>query len=370
MNPVYIIIIVVLLLISLYLAIALIKTNKDKLDIVNAKNQFNKVLDSIQQSILLFNNENKLMFYNKHSLETLHFGDQHLALTTSEIFNNVKMDEAFTTRDKYRVFDINYERKIYLVHVYAIDNNTLYDNNVHTIVILNNVTEARKIEQTKKDFFSHASHELKSPLTAILGYSELVTLKIVEPEEYQDIIQRIYNQATHMSLLVEDMSILSRLETILDDEEDRKNINLTNVLNDTIYTLEPFLMDKNIDIVINSENSVYFKCVQLDLNKLFKNLIENAIKYSAKNSQVIVNLKNEKNNIYLEVIDQGIGIDQIHIDRIFERFYRIDKGRLEPGTGLGLAIVKHTVLKYHGEVSVDSVIKKGTKITIKLPTNK
>lgn len=368
MDLIYIIVIAVLILTLVFLLVKIRKLNIDKNIVENSKNQFRKVLNSIQQSILLFNNEDKLMFYNKHAYDTLSIDYNHMNLTAQMIFKNSKIDDVFYKRERHRVFDVNFEGKIYLVHIYSINTNDVFNNNVQTIVILNNVTEARKIDQTKKDFFAHASHELKSPLTAILGYSELVSLQMVEPDEYDDIIQRIYNQALHMSLLVEDMSILSRLESITDDQKDRRNILLEEVLKETLYTLEPFIEEKNIEINIDMDKNIEYLCIPLDLNKLFKNLIENAIKYSNIGSQVKIKLKKNKDNkVIFEVKDQGIGIAKDQIGRIFERFYRIDKGRLEPGTGLGLAIVKHTVLKYQGEVLVDSNPGVGTTITIKLP---
>lgn len=306
MNTPSIIIIIILVIAIIGLTIILFKVNQEKDDNANSKNQFNNVLNSIQQSILLFNSENKLIFYNKHALEALHFNKDYLKLTSKEIFNNDKINDAFISQCKYKVFDINFERKIYLVHVYTIGNETTSKDNVYTIVILNNVTEARKIEQTKKDFFSHASHELKSPLTAILGYSELVSLKIVEPEEYTDIIQRIYTQALHMSLLVEDMSILSRLETIKDDMKDRRIIGLDTILNETLNTLEPFLLEKDIQLKLDVSNKLKFNCVPLDINKLFRNLIENAIKYSNSNGEISIKLKKSANkDIIFEIIDEG-----------------------------------------------------------------
>ncbi|MGB4129442.1 MAG: HAMP domain-containing sensor histidine kinase [Acholeplasmatales bacterium] len=227
------------------------------------------------------------------------------------------------------------------------------------------VPEERKIEETKKDFFAHASHELKSPLTAILGYSELITLDMVEEKEYKDVVERIYNQAEHMSLLVEDMSTLSKLESITEKEELYEIVSLNKILKDVCYTMESFLNEKNIKLDIYEE-PINYNCIELDINKLFKNLIENAIKYSYNNSVINVRLYKKNDDIIFEVEDDGIGISAEHIDRIFGRFYRIDKGRIDSGTGLGLAIVKHTVIKYHGKTDVKSAPGEGTTIKVSL----
>lgn len=326
--------------------------------------QFNEVLNSMHQAILLFDKKGKLLFYNRYSEIVLLLKTSNLGQTAEEIFNNKKFSDDFKKNENYKVFDITFLNKIYLVNVYKTQK-TFSNNKIDIIVTLNNVTEDRKIEETKRDFFAHASHELKSPLTAILGYSELVSLNMVEKEEYLEIIQRIYNQANHMSLLVEDMSILSRLETLTEREEFYEIVNLNKVLKETLYTLEPFINEKNIYINL-IEEQIEYKCIELDINKLFKNLIENAIKYSNDNGSIEIRLYQDREYVVFEVKDEGIGIEPENLEKVFQRFYRVDKGRLEPGTGLGLAIVKHTVIKYDGKIDIKSEINKGTTIKIKL----
>lgn len=326
--------------------------------------QFNEVLNSMHQAILLFDNKSKLLFYNRYSEIVLLLKTSDLGQSAEEIFNNNKFNNDFKKGENYKIFDITFLNKIYLVSVYKTQK-TFSNNKVETIITLNNVTEDRKIEETKREFFSHASHELKSPLTAILGYAELVSLNMIEQNEYLEIFERIYNQANHMSLLVEDMSILSRLETLTEREEFHETISLNKVLKETLYTLEPFINEKNIYINL-IEETVNYKCIELDINKLFKNLIENAIKYSNNDSSVEIRLYKDSGYVVFEVKDEGIGIEPENLEKIFQRFYRVDKGRLEPGTGLGLAIVKHTVIKYNGKIDVKSELNQGTTIKIKL----
>lgn len=326
--------------------------------------QFYEVLNSMQQAILLFDNRGKLVFYNLFAQNVLSLKIKDYGKKVTHIFRNDKFDEEFKKGEKHKVFDINYLNKIYLVQIYKIKK-TLSLNNLSKLIILNNVTEERKIEETKKDFFSYASHELKSPLTAILGYAELVKLNMIEKDEYPEIFNSIYNQAEHMSLLVDDMSTLSRLETLTERKEMYESINLNRVLKDVLNTLDIFINEKQIYLHI-LEEQINFNCIELDINKLFKNLIENAIKYSHEKSNIYIRLYEEAGYVCFEVRDEGIGISPEHIERIFERFYRIDKGRIDRGTGLGLAIVKHTVIKYNGKIDIDSKPDMGTTINIKL----
>jgi len=326
--------------------------------------QFNEVLNSMQQALLLFDKSDRLIFYNHYAETVLNFNKGKLGLTSLELFKDEKFDPSYKRTENNIVFDINYNNKIYLVRRYYIKE--YFRKNVASkIIILNNVTEDRKIEETKRDFFSHASHELKSPLTAILGYSELIGLDMVEVDEYKEIVKKIFNQAQHMSLLVDDMSTLSKLESLTESEEFYENVDLNQLLKDVIYTLEPFIKEKNIYLNIFEEPVIY-KCIKLDIHKLFKNLIENAIKYSNNDSTVTINLFKDNKDFVFEIKDEGIGISEEHLGRVFERFYRIDKGRLEPGTGLGLAIVKHTVIKYSGTIDINSRVNVGTDIKIKL----
>lgn len=325
--------------------------------------EFNEVLNTMNQAILLFDKKGKLLFYNKYCEDILLLKTKDLGLTATNIFKDKRFDEQFDELTCLN-FDFNYLKKIFSASICKIETESL-NNSVDKIIILNNVTDERKIDETKKDFFSHASHELKSPLTAILGYSELVSLEMVDQSEYVEIIERIHNQAQHMALLVEDMSILARLESITEREEQYETVNLNRVLKEVIYTQEPFLNEKNIYINIMADD-ISFKCIELDINKLFKNLIENAIKYSPEESSINLKLYKEKNNIIFEIKDEGIGIAPEHLDRVFERFYRIDKGRIKPGTGLGLAIAKHTVIKYNGKVDIYSKLNEGTTIKVTL----
>lgn len=329
--------------------------------------QLERILDTMHQAILLFNHKSKLLFYNKDAESLLNLTKNDLRKYATSIFESKEIRDAVLSKQVTEAFDIIDGNKIYAVNVYPIKEGNRKKDKYSVIVVLKNVTEHRAIEKTKKDFFSHASHELKSPLTAIIGYSELVGLDMIEQREYPDIFERIYKQAMHMSLLVDEMSTLSILE-LGPDSEVLDYVDLEKILNKVMESLEPFRLEKNIDLIVES-NQIFFNALELDINKLFKNLIENAIKYSPANSVVFIDLYKEDDEIVFIVKDNGIGILPKHQQRIFERFYRIDKGRLISGTGLGLAIVKHILIKYKGEIKVESKINEGTKLTVILRKN-
>jgi two-component system, OmpR family, phosphate regulon sensor histidine kinase PhoR len=216
----------------------------------------------------------------------------------------------------------------------------------------------------KRDFVAHASHELKSPLTAIRGYAELIELGMLESSEIKSVAGKITDQTKTMTALVEDMLMLSRLEHLKDGE--KTDVHLDGVLRDVIGSLS--ILAKSKDISINADiEPIVFNGDVVDMRTLFKNLIENAIRYSHGHQSVEVSLKASSDTIDFVVRDHGIGIASEHRHRVFERFYRIDKGRIEGGTGLGLAIVKHITVKYQGSVDLQSDVGKGTTIKVSLP---
>ncbi|MDY0276915.1 MAG: ATP-binding protein [Acholeplasma sp.] len=337
------------------------KKNKS---LINEK-ELNDILFNLHQAILLFNNEEELLFYNREAINVSSLINSDLGRKAEDIFiTNKEIVEAIKSRKEQQLFDVTLGRKIYLVNIYSVYKKNSNSKSEEVIIVaMKDVTETRNVEQTKRDFFAHASHELKSPLTAILGYSELMNLNMVEEKDFKNIVERIFKQAKHMSLLVEDMQTLSMLETIAVDDR-YEIVNLSKTLKETIDSLEPFVREKRIKLKVSS-SAISLKSNSLDINKLFKNLIENAIKYSKSDSDIdILLFKNKNKQIVFTVKDYGIGIEEIHQKRIFERFYRVDKGRKDLGTGLGLAIVKHIVIKYEGTIEIKSKINEGTEVTV------
>jgi two-component system phosphate regulon sensor histidine kinase PhoR len=234
----------------------------------------------------------------------------------------------------------------------------------YILIALDDISLEKSTERIKKDFFSYASHELKSPLTSIKGYAELMQLNMLEDGEYNQALESIVKQTDLMNRLVEDMLMLARLEHF---EIEKQTLTVAeDVLKEVLKTFEPLSIEKNIRIHTDMNT---FNCMvdPLDLHKLFKNLIENALKYSEANKEIFIKLYQDSEMMIFNIVDQGSGIKEQHQSRIFERFYRIEKDRVTIGTGLGLAIVKHIVLKYHGQISLNSQYEKGTTFNIKLP---
>lgn len=334
-------------------------------EIEDYQTQLNHILDEMDQAVLLMDQDNNILFFNEDAKNLFKINDKMEPQKTYQFIREIKINEAIAFANKEKeatFFDIKMLGKLFEIHVFPVS--IRMKEQVATVLLtLKNVTEERSVEVMKKDFFSHASHELKSPLTAIKGYAELIEFDLINKSEIKQVSQNINKQVMMMNALVEDMLMLSRLEN-LTDKPDLTN-SLTSILSEVVEQLKPFALEKNIHLNIQAQD-IEMICDRLDMHKLFKNLIENAIKYSDSHKQIDISLLKGDKIIFI-VKDHGYGIALEHQSRVFERFYRIDKGRLDGGTGLGLAIVKHIVLKYQGNIHLESGLSKGTTITIEFP---
>ncbi|WP_367565598.1 sensor histidine kinase [Lacrimispora sp.] len=226
-------------------------------------------------------------------------------------------------------------------------------------------------KQIRQEFFSNASHELKTPITSVQGYAELLESGIIEDEDQKkDFVRRIKKEAVNMNNLINDILMISRLET-KEAEVVKTDVRLSILLDDIIASLKPLAASHEVIIHLDCKPlGIYANDQQM--KELFGNLISNAVKYNKPGGQVWVTVTEENRNVAIRVRDNGMGIPQEALGRIFERFYRVDKGRSKKqgGTGLGLSIVKHIVNFYHGSISVRSKLDEGTEFTVMIPIQK
>ena len=237
------------------------------------------------------------------------------------------------------------------------------------VVVARDITDLVRLTQVRRDFIANISHELKTPLSAIRGYTE--TLRdgaMEEPEASRRFLGRILQQCSRLQTLLEDLLTLSRLEN-LEGHLERRTVDLETILDDCLETLAPQISDKQIQLDVQETPVPKLTGDAEALQRLFINLLENAIKYNRKGGHVTVQLRPEDGEVVLQVDDTGIGIPAASIDRVFERFYRVDKGRSrdEGGTGLGLAIVKHVAQLHGGRVEVESHLGEGSTFRVHLP---
>ena len=223
--------------------------------------------------------------------------------------------------------------------------------------------EVLNASKVRQEFTSNVSHELKTPLHVISGYAELIKEGIVKDSDVKEFGEKIYSEASRMSKLVEDIMKISKLES--DKAFEKTQLKLKNIVVAIVDSLIIEADKKNIKFKL-SLNDCSISGNYDSIYSLIFNLVDNAIKYNKTNGKIIIKLQEVSNNVILSVKDTGIGIPKEDLDRIFERFYRVDKSRSKDsgGTGLGLAIVKHSLIVNNATIKVESELKKGSTFTV------
>ena len=227
--------------------------------------------------------------------------------------------------------------------------------------------EKEAVAAMRREFSANVSHELKTPLTSISGYAEIMKDGLVRPEDMQHFSEKIYQEASRLITLVEDIIKLSRLDEGRVELE-KEEVDLYELSREIISRLAPQAAKNRVRLELTGE-SVKYTGIRQILDEMIYNITENAIKYNNPGGKVSVWVGNTLQGKKVVVTDNGIGIPEDQIDRIFERFYRVDKSHSKErgGTGLGLSIVKHGVMLHHGEVHVESKLGEETRIELVFP---
>ena len=224
--------------------------------------------------------------------------------------------------------------------------------------------EKDAVANMRKEFTANVSHELKTPLTSISGYAEIMMNGLVRPEDMEGFSRRIYNEASRLIVLIEDIIKLSRLDEGKVELE-KEEVNLYRLTREIVRRLAPQAAARNIQIEVMGEEVLYHGIRQV-LDEMIYNICENAIKYNKVGGKVSVWVGSTLKGKKIIVSDTGIGIPEDQQERIFERFYRVDKSHSKEsgGTGLGLSIVKHGAMLHNASIHVESELNKGTKMEL------
>ena len=239
------------------------------------------------------------------------------------------------------------------------------------LVVLNDITRLRRLEQVRRDFVANVSHELKTPITSIKGFVEtLLEGAMANPEEATRFLGIIAKQTDRMDAIINDLLALSRIEQqVTHSEIELEKGCVKDVLEAAVELCHNHAQTKHIEIEIKSVNNLVAAMNMPLLEQAVVNMLDNAIKYSPANGRIEVTTAQTDGHISITVSDHGCGISAEYLPRLFERFFRVDKARSrkQGGTGLGLAIVKHIMQSHNGSVTVKSEPGKGSEFTITLP---
>lgn len=236
------------------------------------------------------------------------------------------------------------------------------------VLLIMDVTEKTTSEKLRREFSANVSHELKTPLQSVLGYSEIMLNGLVKEDDRPRFLRKIYDEAKNLLQLIDDIIKLSRLEEQQQDMLEK--FNLRKVLEQAVQRMADKASKNKITVNLECGAAEYLmQGIPSMLEEVFANLLDNAIKYNRPGGSVTMKVIEKENKWVISVADTGIGIAPEEKDRIFERFYRIDKSRHKAveGTGLGLSIVKHGIIFHKGTIKVLSAQGKGTEFVIKLP---
>lgn len=329
-------------------------------EIKNEKAKTESILKEMNQGLVIIDDK-RVVLVNKEALKLFKVEyDNVYQKDYIYLIRNIHLQEAISDciyHNKEQDITLEIDGRYYFFTIKRFFSKWLKEG---VLISFLDITERQNMEIIKRDFFQNASHELKSPLTSIIGYEQMIVSGILEDkDEIKEASLNILKEAKRMNQIIIDMLELSNLEY-------QKNfnlslVNLKEVVEDTIKRYTKKANDKNIRIETDL-SEVTISTSFNEFETLVSNLIDNAIKYNKVNGNIKVKLT----NAYLEVYDTGIGISRENQTRIFERFYRVDKAKskLSGGTGLGLAIVKHICEKLNYKVRVESVVNEYTKFTV------
>ena len=237
-----------------------------------------------------------------------------------------------------------------------------------TVLLILDISDRVAAEQMRREFSANVSHELKTPLTSILGYAEIMRDGVAKAEDTRRFAGKIHTEATQLMSLIEDIIRLSQLDEKTSLPE-LTRVNLKEVCEDICQRMMPQAEKSGVSLSVNCAN-LSVRGIPKVLEEIVQNLVDNAIKYNTSNGSVGVSLKSVGSRVELSVSDTGIGIPEEHLARVFERFYRVDRSRNKQivGTGLGLSIVKHSAETLGATVQLQSKLGIGTTVTISFPS--
>ena len=341
---------------------------EEKIDTIEKeRKKINYIIDNISSGLLILNGDLKVILINQFACEMINKNKEEMI--NKKIFDLALNKDIYNAVEKCVNEDENSSigyidgDKEYVINISSLKASFVrVENRYGVSLFIFDVTEEKKVERMKTDFFANASHELKSPLTSIIGYQQMITQNIiVEPDEIKEATEKTVKEAQRMSSIINEMLQLYRLETKKNDEI--VSCSLVKAVDDILSSNSLLIDQKNIK-VIKIYSDFETKISNSDLYHILRNLIDNAIKYNKENGSITIKIDKENKSFSIE--DTGIGIAKENLDRIFERFFRVDKIKSQEngGTGLGLAIVKHICINNNLKIKVDSTFGKGTKFTV------
>ncbi|NLB89306.1 MAG: cell wall metabolism sensor histidine kinase WalK [Syntrophomonadaceae bacterium] len=342
-------------------------------EISKVKNRLETLLENTINGIIMINTKGQITYANPVAVELLNNPDV-IEKKYVEVIKNYELinivDKVVKNLKPIRAEILvhnNGEKNIEVNVVPIIDEEITENNGI--LLVLNDITELKRLEQVRRDFVANVSHELKTPVAAISGFAETLMAEENASENIKEFSSIIYEEAQHLSKLISRLLELSRLEfgkskLLFED------VALSSVINSAINKLKKRYSHSNLNIKVKMrDEDIAVKGDYESISQVLINLLENAKKYSADGEEILIEVMERENDVKVMVTDKGIGIPNNELPRVFERFYRVDtaRSRKTGGTGLGLSIVKHIIENHGGTVGASSEIGVGSTFFFILP---
>ncbi len=324
------------------------------------------VMQSMSEGVLVIDNRQRITMINTPACRMFdleHSGCPGKLLI--EVIRHPEIEE--WSRNCSSGLEFTVGNKSYLAHGSPLENGKKESD---IVIVITDITDYKRLENVRKDFVANVSHELKTPLSAIIGYSQaLHEGNYQNTEQMNDFLERIHRQSERMNRIVNDLLALSALETG-SYQINLRPVPLRELLQRAVENIQQQADQKQqVMSVKNIPDILQIKADEVKMVQALTNLLDNASKYTPEKGRIEISVESSENSIRIKISDNGSGISSEHLPRIFERFYRVDKGRSRElgGTGLGLAIVKHIAELHGGKMGVESVLGKGSTFWMELP---
>ena len=326
--------------------------------------KLNTVLDNVSQSIIALDSTKKIVFANKSAFSKFNGTHHDIGRDLIFLIEDLEIYENITSHlHENHAFTCTYNEMTLSVVISRVTDDAISDE-ISAIIIITDITQEKLIQKQKSDFFANASHELKTPITVMQGFAEVLMNKEGMDEVAKKQLGRIYKECLRLSSLISDMLMLSKIESGDAPKRTLTEIKLEDLAKEVLDGLSEKAQSRNVTAAI--EGSATLTADQTMIFELIENLVSNAIKYNKDGGSIAVSIDETEKGVILKVKDTGIGIEKEHLPRLCERFYRVDKSHSKRigGTGLGLAIVKHICAISDAELSIESDFGIGTTVTI------
>lgn len=344
--------------------------SENMITVSESQMQFNQLINDLPIGIFLMNEQKEMIFINRHAQQLLDVTPP-LPQSYLEIFHNhewiQEIEKVLTTKR-----DAHYEWHTLPPQEQWIDVSLRYITNTHHVLLLGtlyDVTNLRKIELMQQDFVGNVSHELKTPITSIMGFIETLLDGAIEDEETARYFLEIMDKDAHrLNQLIKEIVQLSHYGKELDDHK-KTPVKPMQCIQSLLPSYQKQMQEKHLHLELTGDMDASFKTHFMYFEPIVKNLFENAILYNKPNGTITVNCTQTEHDITLSISDTGIGMTTQDLERVFERFYRVDKARSRNmgGTGLGLSIVEHYTDILSGTLHVESQLGVGSTFTLTFP---